>query len=82
MRVGAMASAVFADLPSGATIVLCGCGFFLLSFTFGAERGCAVDLFAPKELAATARVPSHVADLLRTTGSSTGAPNIGQSKLD
>ncbi len=37
--VGAMASAVFADMPSGATIVLCGCGFFLLSFTFGIERG-------------------------------------------
>ena len=37
--VGAVASAVFADMPSGATIVLCGCGFFLLSFTFGAERG-------------------------------------------
>jgi len=37
--VGAMASAVFADMPSGATIVLCGCGFFLLSFTLGAERG-------------------------------------------
>ncbi len=37
--VGAMASAVFADMPSGATIVLCGCGFFLLSFTFGSERG-------------------------------------------
>lgn len=37
--VGAMASAVFADMPSGATIVLCGCGFFLLSFTFGTERG-------------------------------------------
>lgn len=37
--VGAMASAVFADMPSGATIVLCGCGFFLLSFTIGTERG-------------------------------------------
>ncbi len=37
--VGAMASAVFADMPSGATIVLCGCGFFLLSFTLGTERG-------------------------------------------
>jgi manganese/zinc/iron transport system permease protein len=37
--VGAMASAVFADMPSGATIVLCCCGFFLFSFTFGAERG-------------------------------------------
>jgi manganese/zinc/iron transport system permease protein len=37
--VGAMASAVFADMPSGATIVLCACGLFLLSFTFGAERG-------------------------------------------
>lgn len=36
---GATASAVFADLPSGAMIVLCACGFFLISFTFGAERG-------------------------------------------
>lgn len=37
--VGAIASAIFADLPSGATIVLCACGFFLLSFAVGAERG-------------------------------------------
>lgn len=37
--VGAMASAVFADMPSGATIVLCGCVFFLISFAFGIERG-------------------------------------------
>ncbi len=37
--VGALASAAFADYPSGATIVLCGCGFFLISFVFGTQRG-------------------------------------------
>ncbi len=37
--VGALASAAFADFPSGATIVLCGCGFFLISFVVGTERG-------------------------------------------
>jgi len=37
--VGALASAAFADYPSGATIVLCGCGFFLISFAVGTERG-------------------------------------------
>jgi manganese/zinc/iron transport system permease protein len=36
---GAMASALFADMPSGATIVLVSCGFFLLSFALGRERG-------------------------------------------
>lgn len=37
--VGSIASALFADFPSGATIVLVGCGFFLFSFAFGRERG-------------------------------------------
>lgn len=37
--IGAVASALFADLPSGATIVLVACGAFLLSFGFGRQRG-------------------------------------------
>jgi manganese/zinc/iron transport system permease protein len=37
--IGAMASALFADLPSGATIVLFACAAFLLSFAFGTQRG-------------------------------------------
>lgn len=37
--VGALASAAFADYPSGATIVLCACAFFLISFVFGTQRG-------------------------------------------
>ncbi len=37
--VGALASAAFANYPSGATIVLCACFFFVLSFVFGTQRG-------------------------------------------
>lgn len=36
---GAVASALFARLPSGATIVLVGTGFFVISMFFGTQRG-------------------------------------------
>lgn len=37
---GTLLSASFEKLPSGATIVLVACGFFMISFIFGYERGC------------------------------------------
>lgn len=37
--VGAMASALFSDLPAGAVIVLAGAGVFLASLLFGREAG-------------------------------------------
>jgi len=38
--IGTLASASFEKLPSGASIVLVACGFFMISFVFGRERGC------------------------------------------
>ena len=49
--VGAIASAAFADFPSGATIVLCACGFFLISFVFGKQRGVLWDYLHQRRLA-------------------------------
>ena len=36
---GTLLSAAYAKLPSGATIVLCGCFLFAVSFAFGTRRG-------------------------------------------
>ncbi len=36
---GTMLSAAYARVPSGATIVLCGCALFAISFAFGTSRG-------------------------------------------
>lgn len=37
--IGTMLSASFEKLPSGATIVIVACSFFLISFLYGTERG-------------------------------------------
>ncbi len=36
---GTLLSALYAKLPCGATIVLCGCALFVISFAFGRQRG-------------------------------------------
>ncbi len=48
--VGAAMSAAFADYPSGATIVLCSCGFFLISFLLGRQRGVLWNILHQAEL--------------------------------
>ncbi len=37
--IGTLLSASFEKLPSGATIVIVACGFFLISFLYGSQRG-------------------------------------------
>lgn len=60
---GTTLSAVFAKLPSGATIVLCGCACFAISFAFGRERGVAWYLLRMRQL----RIDQDVQHFLRAT---------------
>jgi manganese/zinc/iron transport system permease protein len=60
---GTVLSAVFAKLPSGATIVLCGCACFAVSFAFGRERGVIWYLLRMRQL----RIEQEIQHFLRAT---------------
>jgi manganese/zinc/iron transport system permease protein len=76
--VGAAASAIFANLPSGAMIVLVCAGFFGISMVFGPERGILLRVLRRVELSRTVdrqHLLRAIFEILDATGQGTAGQN-------